>query len=69
MLLYDGFVGLPTDTMALRGSALYDEIRSAMSEVVMGADISVYDRAVDRWKTNGGNQVTTEVNNWYRQSR
>jgi putative aldouronate transport system substrate-binding protein len=36
-----------------------------MFDVVMGADISVWDRAVARWKADGGDQITKEVNDWY----
>ena len=67
--LVTAFKGLPTDTMVVRGNILLDELRMTIFDVIMGADISVFDRAVDRWRVNGGNQITREVNEWYRNSR
>jgi putative aldouronate transport system substrate-binding protein len=66
MILNDGFLGLPTATMALKGTTVNDVLNTAMFEVIMGADISVYDRAIEQWKVNGGQQITDEVNAWYR---
>jgi putative aldouronate transport system substrate-binding protein len=65
-ILWDSYNGLPTETQALKGDTIRDELNSAMYEVVMGADYSVYQRAVDRWFTNGGTQITEEVNAWYK---
>ena len=36
-----------------------------MMEVVMGADISVYEEAVAQWYANGGQTITDEVNEYY----
>jgi len=60
------FTALPTETMALMGNVINDEINMAIFDVIMGADISTFERAVERWKTNGGNRITQEVNAWYR---
>ena len=60
---------IPTRTMALMGDTLYDELNTSIFDVIMGADIAVFDRAVERWKINGGNQITEEVNDWYRNVR
>jgi putative aldouronate transport system substrate-binding protein len=65
-LLLDAYVGLPTETQSLKGDILLGGLEAAMLEVVMGADISVYDRAVTNWLNDGGNQITNEVNQWYR---
>jgi putative aldouronate transport system substrate-binding protein len=65
-ILLDGYMGLPTATQSVKGDLLNDELNTSLYEVVMGADISVYERAAQRWLTNGGNQVTEEVNQWYR---
>jgi hypothetical protein len=40
-----------------------------MTEVILGADISVYDRAVRDWFNNGGQQITDEVNQWYKTNK
>jgi putative aldouronate transport system substrate-binding protein len=64
-VLLQGFNGLPTDTMALKGDLLRGSLEAAMFDVVMGADISVWDRAVAKWHSDGGDQITNEVNKWY----
>jgi putative aldouronate transport system substrate-binding protein len=64
-LLIEGFNGLPTDTMLLKGGIINAALGTAMFEVVMGADISVFDRAVEKWYADGGTQITAEVNRWY----
>ena len=64
-LLDNAFSGLPTETMQMKGDIVNDALLTAMFEVVLGADISVYDKAVETWKTSGGNDITEEVNEWY----
>jgi putative aldouronate transport system substrate-binding protein len=64
-LLIDGYKGLPTQTQILKETILLDQLHTAMYDVIRGADISVYDRAVEQWFTNGGRQITDEVNRWY----
>jgi putative aldouronate transport system substrate-binding protein len=64
-ILIDAYSGLPTDTMALKGDILRGTLETAMFEVVMGADISVWDQAAQKWFTDGGTQITDEVNKWY----
>jgi putative aldouronate transport system substrate-binding protein len=65
-LMVDVFQGLPTETMALKGAILRTAMEAAFFEVIMGADISTWDRAVEAWKRDGGTQITAEVNEWYR---
>jgi putative aldouronate transport system substrate-binding protein len=65
-ILVDAYNGLPTETQSLKGDLINDELNTAMFEVIMGADISVFERAAERWFSNGGAQITKEVNDWYR---
>jgi putative aldouronate transport system substrate-binding protein len=65
-LLTDAFLGLPTDTMALKQTIINDELTTAMVEVIMGANIRTFEQAVEKWKASGGQQITDEVNAWYR---
>ncbi|GHV87348.1 hypothetical protein AGMMS50255_6440 [Spirochaetia bacterium] len=65
LYLLDAYNGLPTDTMALKGGIINAALQTAIFEVVMGADISTYDRAVERWYADGGTQIVNEVNRWY----
>jgi len=61
----DAFNGLPTETMGMLGDVVNDALNTAMLEVIMGADISVYDNAVQTWFATGGQMITDEVNEWY----
>jgi putative aldouronate transport system substrate-binding protein len=65
-LMVDAFQGLPTETMALKGNLLRSGLETAFAEVIMGARIEVWDQAVEAWKRNGGDQITAEINEWYR---
>jgi putative aldouronate transport system substrate-binding protein len=65
LILADAYNGLPTDTMSLKGDLINTALEAVMFDVVMGADISVWDRAVEKWYTDGGTQITEEVNQWY----
>jgi putative aldouronate transport system substrate-binding protein len=65
-ILVDAYNGLPTETQSLKGDLINDELNTAMFEVIMGADISLFERAAERWFSNGGAQITNEVNDWYR---
>jgi putative aldouronate transport system substrate-binding protein len=65
LLLPNAYGGLPTDTQSLKGNILTDNLRIAMYEVIMGASISVYEQAIEKWYTDGGRQITEEVNLWY----
>lgn len=67
-LINSAYLGLPTDTMDLKGSTLTNDLLTAMTEVITGADISVFDKAVKAWYDNGGTQITAEVNDWYQKN-
>lgn len=60
--LDNGYVGLPTATQELLGDIVNDQLNVAMQEVIMGADISVYDAACEAWLANGGQMITDEIN-------
>lgn len=64
-VLPNAFTGLPTETMSLMGDVINDSLQTAMLEVIMGADISVFDKACQDWLANGGQAITDEVNEWY----
>lgn len=67
-LIYSAYLGLPTDTQMLKGQTIENELLAAMTEVITGADISVFDNAVKAWYDNGGTQITAEVNDWYQKN-
>lgn len=64
-LLDNAFTGLPTETQVLKGDIVNDAVNTAMFEVVLGSDISVFDKAVETWYATGGQDITDEVNAWY----
>lgn len=59
------FIGAPTETMGEKKATL-DEIQvTAFTKIIQGADLSEFDKFVEDWKKNGGDQITQEVNEWY----
>jgi putative aldouronate transport system substrate-binding protein len=67
-LINSAYLGLPTDAQMLKGQIINNELLAAMTEVIIGADISVFDNAVKAWYDNGGTQITAEVNDWYQKN-
>jgi putative aldouronate transport system substrate-binding protein len=65
-MIWSLFFGIPSDNMQLKQNIINNELKAAMDEVVMGANISVYDAAVRKWFADGGQQITDEVNAWYK---
>ncbi|MDD6682374.1 MAG: extracellular solute-binding protein [Clostridiales bacterium] len=59
---YDGPL---TENMSLYEATLESELNNAMIKVIMGEDISVYEKAVDAWYANGGQDITDEVTEYY----
>jgi len=64
-VMVNAYMGLPTATMALKGDILRGTLEAAMFDVVMGANISVWDDAVKKWYADGGDQILTEINTVY----
>ncbi len=64
-ILVDAYQAIPTETMSAKKNILMDALNTAMTKVIMGDDISVYEEAVQDWKANGGQIMTDEVNAWY----
>lgn len=68
-ILVDAYQSLPTDTQVAKGDTIKTTLDAAMLKVIMGADISLFDKAVDGWKKGGGDAITAEVNAWYSKSK
>ena len=66
-IVTSAYKALPTETMTEKWKDLNDNLSAAMQKVIMGDDISVFDTAVETWKSTGGDQITQEVNEWYSQ--
>ncbi|MCS7056910.1 MAG: extracellular solute-binding protein [Thermoflexales bacterium] len=64
--IYPEFFGPPTSTMASRGAQLDKLEQETFTAIITGSKtLADYDRFVEDWKKNGGNQITDEVNRWY----
>lgn len=65
--LENKYIGSETATMKQRNASISKILDQAYTDVIKGADISAFDEAVEQWKSLGGDQITQEVNEWYRQ--
>ncbi len=67
-ILYNKFVGAPTETMVDRWSTLNDLLNTTVTKIIVG-DLDVdagFDAFVQDWYNMGGKAITEEVNEWYR---
>ncbi|PWW07227.1 carbohydrate ABC transporter substrate-binding protein (CUT1 family) [Paenibacillus cellulosilyticus] len=64
-LLYEKFVGPPTETMLEKWSLLEDMKNDTFVNIILGRPIADFDRFVEEWKRLGGAKITMEVNQWY----
>ena len=63
--LVPDYAGPTTENMTLYLANINEALTSAMYKVVMGEDISVYEKAVEQWYATGGHAITEEVNAYY----
>lgn len=64
-LLYESFVGAPTETMIEKENILYNLQIDAFLDIIQGRPIAEFDSFVAEWNKLGGEQITAEVNEWY----
>ena len=64
-LLYESFVGTPTETMIEKQSILNEIQLQVYMDIILGRPIEEFDRLVKQWKKLGGDQITEEVNQWF----
>lgn len=67
--LYNKFYGSMTPTMVERNATLEAMEDEVFTNIIMGADISAFDKFVEDWKKLGGEAITKEVNEWYGKSK
>lgn len=61
------YQGPPTPTMQEKGDQLLQTVHETFLQIIYGKkDIDYFDEFVANWKENGGEQITEEVNDWYR---
>ncbi|MDR1904938.1 MAG: extracellular solute-binding protein [Treponema sp.] len=66
----DEFLGAPTTTMTLRTATLEKLENEAYFSVIMGEPVdTTFNKFVNDWKSQGGDQITKEVNDWYKSVR
>lgn len=63
---YDVFWGSQTPTMVSKLATLTKLQDQVFTNIIMGASIDEFDKFVTNWKTLGGDQITQEVNDWYK---
>ena len=64
-LLYESFVGPPTDTMIDKQLILSDLQNETYLNIILGRPINEFAQFVDNWYKLGGDKITDEVNQWY----
>jgi len=65
-LLYDEFTGGITETMVDRQIILRDLQLEVYMNIILGSPIEEFDQFVDDWYKLGGEEITSEVNVWFR---
>ena len=62
----DLFVGAPTKTMINSNATLKTLQDESFIKIILGTEnINYFDEYVKQWKSQGGNDITKEVNDWY----
>ena len=61
------FAGGATPTMIEQGETLEDYLTNSMDSIIIGEyPIDEFDKIVEEWRKRGGDQITKEVNEWYK---
>ncbi len=63
------YVGPPLAADIEKGAALLTARNEAFARVIMGDPISTYDKFVESWKKNGGDEMTQQANEWYAKNK
>lgn len=68
--VYNAYRGAPTQTMSGKGSTLETLESEAFVKMIIGKkNIGEFDNFVAEWKKLGGDDVTREVNDWYKNTK
>lgn len=64
---YDLYQGPSTKTMVARNDFLRKMQMDTFTSIIYGkSPLSAFDEFVSKWKSSGGDQITEEVNDWYK---
>ncbi len=66
-LLYERFVGAPTTTMIEMNRVMNNLMHETYVNIILGRPLYEFDKFVDDWNKMGGDQITDEVNQWYKE--
>ncbi|WP_375527811.1 extracellular solute-binding protein [Paenibacillus terreus] len=66
MLQPNAFAAVSTSTMLKRDSTLQKLELETFSKIIMGEPLDSFDQFVENWKKLGGDEMTKEVNDWYK---
>ena len=64
-IVTSAYKSFDTETMLTKFEDLKTTLDAAMQKVIMGEDISVYDKAVENWYSTGGETMTQETSEWF----
>jgi putative aldouronate transport system substrate-binding protein len=65
--IFNEYYGAPTQTMIDKGATLAKIQNEMFLKIIMGkAPIDDFDKFVSQWRKLGGDQMTQEVNDWYK---
>lgn len=68
LLIPNLFNGAPTETMSRNWEQLQTMEKEIYTNIIYGKeDINAFDDFVEKWKNQGGDQITSEVNEWYKE--
>lgn len=62
----DQFFTVPTPAMVQKGANLQKMEMEMMTKIILGAPLDEFDKFVSEWKRLGGDEITKEVNEWYK---
>jgi len=65
-IMNNAFFGAPTQTMVDKEGSLQKLQLESFTSIIMGESIDKFDDFVESWKKLGGEQMTKEVNEWYK---
>jgi putative aldouronate transport system substrate-binding protein len=60
------FYASPTETMVSKNSILNKKELEVFTEIIKGAPIESFDKFIAEWNKLGGEQLTKEINDWYK---
>jgi putative aldouronate transport system substrate-binding protein len=62
----EAFTTVPTPAMVQKMPALKKMEYQMISKIILGAPLEEFDTFVEQWKKLGGDEITKEVNEWYK---